>query len=133
DGPEDCRIVRLVVPVERTEALNDALTETFGQSEHFKVLILAVEAVVPAPDEEEEAAPEDEEAPSARVSREELYQDVSAATELTPVYLATVALSTVVAAAGLIRGDVAVIIGAMVIAPLLGPTVAFALGLSLGD
>jgi uncharacterized hydrophobic protein (TIGR00341 family) len=68
-----------------------------------------------------------------RVSREELYQDVSTAAQLTSVYLATVGLSTIVAAAGLIRGDVAVITGAMVIAPLLGPSVAFGLGLTLGD
>lgn len=37
------------------------------------------------------------------------------------------------AAIGLLKDDVAVIIGAMVIAPLLGPNVALALATTLGD
>ena len=47
--------------------------------------------------------------------------------------MAMVALSTVVAAIGLSHNSVAVIIGAMVIAPLLGPNVALSLGITLGD
>lgn len=135
--PAEREVVRVVVPVEHTEVLTDELTKHFGSSEAYRVVILAVEAVLPKADEPEEPPdePEDEDAgpPPMRVSREELYEDVSSAAQLTRVYLATVTLSTIVAAAGLIRGDVAVIIGAMVIAPLLGPTVAFALGLTLGD
>ena len=42
-------------------------------------------------------------------------------------------LSSIVAAVGLLRNDVAVIIGAMVIAPLLGPNVAMSLAATLGD
>lgn len=38
-----------------------------------------------------------------------------------------------VAAIGLVEENVAVVIGAMVIAPLLGPNIAFALGVALGD
>lgn len=136
EAPEGRRIVRVVVSVEQTEPLTDALTDAFGASEAYRVLILDIAAVLPASENREDEDDEndgDEPTPPARVSREELYQDVSAASRLTPVFLATVALSTIVAAAGLIRGDVAVIIGAMVIAPLLGPTVAFALGLTLGD
>ena len=135
EAPGDCLIVRVVVSAEYTEPLTDALTEVFGGTDSYRVLILSVAAVLPAPElDEEQDVEEDEGAvPTSRVSREELYQAVSFASRLTPVFLATVALSTVVAAAGLIRGDVAVIIGAMVIAPLLGPTVAFALGLTLGD
>ena len=40
-----------------------------------------------------------------------------------------VVLSTVVAAVGLMRGDTAIIIGAMVIAPLLGPNMGLALAI----
>ena len=42
-------------------------------------------------------------------------------------------LSTVVVAIGLLEDNVAVVIGAMVIAPLLGPNMALALGAALGD
>jgi len=68
-----------------------------------------------------------------RVSREELYHDVSETLGLNRVFLAMTALSSIVAAVGLLRDDVAVIIGAMVIAPLLGPNVAMALATTLGD
>ena len=133
EAPGDRRIVRVVVSSGHTEPLTDALTDAFGGSDGYRVLIVPVAAVLPPPEPEDDEDEVEDEPPTARVSREELYQDVASASQLTPVYLATVALSTVVAAAGLIRGDVAVIIGAMVIAPLLGPTVAFALGLTLGD
>lgn len=52
---------------------------------------------------------------------------------LGPNYLILVMLSTVVAAIGLIEDNVAVVIGAMVIAPLLGPNLALSLGTALGD
>ena len=42
-------------------------------------------------------------------------------------------LSSVVAAIGLLRNDLAIIIGAMVIAPLLTPNVALSLSAVLGD
>ncbi len=42
-------------------------------------------------------------------------------------------LSTIVASIGLIENNVAVIVGAMVIAPLLGPNIALAFATSLGD
>jgi uncharacterized membrane protein len=49
------------------------------------------------------------------------------------VFVTMVVLSTIVAAIGLLKDSVAVIIGAMVIAPLLGPNVALALATALGD
>ena len=42
-------------------------------------------------------------------------------------------LSTIVATVGLYYNSVAIIVGAMVIAPLLGPNVALSLGTTLGD
>lgn len=138
--------VRVLLASEATEGLLDALTDRFGGQGDFRVVLLNVEATLPRHEEEEEDAGEEErsdgepeaegedaEEPPMRISREELYQDVSDASSLSTVYLVTVALSTVVAGAGLLRGDVAVIIGAMVIAPLLGPNVALSLAATLGD
>ena len=48
-------------------------------------------------------------------------------------YILLVVLSTIVAALGMLENNVAVVIGAMVIAPLLGPNIALALGTVLGD
>lgn len=67
------------------------------------------------------------------LSREELYQDVSQRTEMTTTYFLLVILSTIVAAIGMIHDDTAVVVGAMVIAPLLGPNLALALSTALGD
>ena len=52
---------------------------------------------------------------------------------LTKTYVVMVVLSTVVAAIGVMRGNVAIIVGAMVIAPLLGPNVALSFATTLGD
>jgi len=139
---------RVLLPMDRTEELSDLLSERFAGSESFRILFFSVEATVPriedpeAPEETEQtegdAAGGDEEkekreAQPSRISREELYADLQEGSRLSPVYLVTVVLSTLVAAIGLVRGDLAVIIGAMVIAPLLGPNVALALAVTLGD
>ena len=76
---------------------------------------------------------EKEEAPSPRISREELYQQVNEGAQLTRTFVVLVALSAVVAAVGVDYNNVTVVIGAMVIAPLLGPNVALALATALGD
>ena len=134
---------RLLLARDRTESVSDRLSDRFGQAEGFRVLLFEVEATIPRIEEPEDetaeetaaAAEGDEDEPRepARVSREELYSELHEGSELSRVYLVTVALSTLVAAIGLVRGDTAVVIGAMVIAPLLGPNVALALAATLGD
>lgn len=59
--------------------------------------------------------------------------DITDTTKLSKVYVAMVLLSSIVTAFGLLGNNVAVIIGAMVIAPLLGPNVALSLSTTLGD
>lgn len=130
-------ILRVLINTDRTEMLSDKLTEKFSSAEGFRIMLFSVEATVPQPevDEEKPESGEEEEDESyvGRISREELYADVSNGSELNWVYLAMVMLSALVAGVGLIRDDVAVIIGAMVIAPLLGPNVSMALSATLGD
>ena len=90
----------------------------------------------PEPEPEPNATPEQSptvEKPPERIGREELYEDIKNGARLSRVYMTMVALSTVVAAIGLNQNSVAIIIGAMVIAPLLGPNVALSLGITLGD
>lgn len=69
----------------------------------------------------------------ATASREMLYKGVEKNSHLDAGLVLLVALSTIVAAVGLIKDNVAVIIGAMVIAALLGPNLALGLGTALGD
>lgn len=130
-------VLRTLIDVDRTEALSDTLAEKFSGAEGFRMMLFSVEATLPQPEveEQEEKKKEDdtEENYVGRISREELYSDVTSGSKLSLVYIAMVLLSTVVAGVGLIRDDVAVIIGAMVIAPLLGPNVSMALSVTLGD
>ena len=131
---------RVLLPTEKTENVMDLLDERYGGKSGFRVMLLSVEATIPElPEKQDDKASPPASPPVSksrdvnRVSREELYQDITDGARLSKVFLITVALSTLVAAIGLIRGDVAIIIGAMVIAPLLGPNVALALGATLGD
>ncbi len=145
DHGDNQAIARILIPTGQTEHISDDLNDHFGMHPEFRLLLFAVEATLPHPRKLAEEQTEEQETDDAelskkqqntlsnRISREELYQDIAQGADISPVYLITVMLSTVVAAVGLLRGDVAVIIGAMVIAPLLGPNVALALASTLGD
>ncbi len=140
---EDRIAIHLLVPAEESEAVMDRLTQAFSGSDVFRIVVLAAEATVPRlePEEEPEGAaprpgPEAEPSPaerSGRISREELYTAVVGAVGITRVFVVLTALSALVAGVGLLRNDIAVVIGSMVIAPLLGPNVAMALATTLGD
>lgn len=136
--PNRAGLVRILVDAENVEALTDALVGRLGSRDDFRMILLPVEATLPRVAEtraETDARETQTEVVenSHRVSREELYEDIAQGARLTAIYAAMVALSAVVAAVGLLRGDVAIIIGAMVIAPLLGPNIAVSLGCTLGD
>lgn len=131
-------VVRVLVDADKTESLSDTLSEKYANADGFRILLFTIEATLPQPEieekEKESSKNEEEESKKlGRISREELYADVTSGSNLSQVYIALVILSTLVAAVGLMRDDVAVIIGAMVIAPLLGPNVSMALSVTLGD
>ena len=125
-------VERFLLGGDRAEGFVEWLDEAHGLSEERRALITPVEAVIP-PLEEETKQGDREEATLGRISRDELYQDAKESTELTPTYYGLVALSSVVAIGGMLRDNTAVVIGAMVIAPLIGPNMGLALGTTLGD
>lgn len=135
-------LVRILLDAEQSEPVLDLLEKRYAAGDGYRIVILPVEATLPRaqaePEPEPEAAstsepPPLDEKPPERIGREELYEDIKNGARLSRVYMAMVALSTVVAAIGLSHNSVAVILGAMVIAPLLGPNVALSLGITLGD
>ena len=112
----------------------------FNHVDGFHMVLLPVEATIPKPEEPEKEEIEiadgekgKESKKSNRVILEELYSDIETGANLTWVYVITVILSSVVAAIGLMKDSVAIIIGAMVIAPLLGPVVAMSFSATIGD
>lgn len=134
DAPDGGTDVRILLEVEDTEGVLDLLDQHFGKVEGFRALVLAVEAAFPRPATEEvEAKRERERKRVYRVSAEELYEDINQAAELSPLYVLMVTLSAIVAAIGILRQDLIILIGAMVIAPLFGPNAALSLATTLGD
>jgi uncharacterized hydrophobic protein (TIGR00341 family) len=143
DLGDGLRLTTVIILSQAVEPLSDKLQERFGGEDGFRLVLLPVEAThpkLPEPEESEQnGVPSDEdEDPKwsprfGRVSREELEEDVRGSVKTGPVFLIMVGLSTLVACVGLVKNSPAIIIGAMVIAPLLGPNTALALGTTLGD
>ena len=134
-------ILQLVAPAEECEHIMDHFQQRFGNAPGFNIILMPMEAVVPRPktepkQEKKTEAPGKEQAAGKnkhRVSREELYADMNAGIVINRTFTALTILSSIVAAIGLMRNDIAIIIGAMVIAPLLTPNMALALATTLGD
>ncbi|MBN1273306.1 MAG: TIGR00341 family protein [Candidatus Aminicenantes bacterium] len=135
-------LVKVLLLTENSEKVLDVLEKRFSKIPGFRILLLPVEASIPRPEAENEKKTaslndsKEEERNNAkvfRVSREELYSDVEQASRFSRVFVFLIILSSIVASVGIIRGNDVFIIGAMVIAPILGPSVALSLATALGD
>ena len=131
---------KILALAENSEKVLDSLEQRFTQDESFRAILFQVEASLPRTQEEEkeeEQAEEEEKKPEKgifkRISREELYHDISEMISNDAVDITMIILSTIVATIGLLRNSPAIIIGAMVIAPMLGPNVAQSFATTLGD
>lgn len=138
----DIATVRIIQDTEDLENITDNIEERFRNWEELRILITAVEAVIPrlVKEEEEkddngndEGDKEAEKEQQRRIHREEIYSDLYDSAKPTLNYLLLSVLSAVVAAIGLQQNNEVVIIGAMVIAPMLGPFIALALSTTLSD
>lgn len=136
---ENRSIFKVIVSAEKTEKLLDTFEKKYGSLKEFHMALLPLEASYPSTKEIEEESEEqnkdqgEKKREPLRVSRQELYLDVFDSSKLTNIYIIMIVLSAIVAAIGLIKDNVAVIIGAMVIAPLLGPNVALSFATTVGD
>ncbi len=98
-----------------TEKLSSSLADTLDE---VRIICLPVEASIP-----------EEKSSSGMISYDELKQDIVEMTSPSSSTWILTLLSAVVAAAGLYRNSATILIGAMVIAPLLGPSVGLSLSL----
>lgn len=141
ESSESGMLVKMLLSVEHTEKVLDLLEQKFADMEGFRVVLLPVEATIPRIEEKNnensdlEMEEQEDEAENnvLRISREELHSDIVDSTKFTNTYVAMVLLSAIVASVGLLQDNLSIVIGAMVIAPLLGPNVALALATTLGD
>lgn len=135
DGPDGSSLHRVVVDADEVEAVLDGLQKRLSDDAVFHAIMLPISAVVPAPKAEDkpEPSPEERAQQARRIARDELLTTLRSSVEGGPVFRTTVVLSSIVATIGLVQDSPAVVIGAMVIAPLLGPNMALALATALGD
>ncbi|MBN2345158.1 MAG: TIGR00341 family protein [Candidatus Aminicenantes bacterium] len=131
--------LEVIVQAEQSEKVMDILEKRFGKSEGFRMILTSLEATVPrleteppGPETTRTGEPEPEK-PPMRICREELYADIKDFSEPSWHFMVMVMLSALVAGIGLLRSNPAIVIGAMVIAPLLGPSVGMAFGTAVGD
>jgi uncharacterized hydrophobic protein (TIGR00341 family) len=122
------QLMRLLVTDDKLQHALDLLQGVLGAQPQAHILVLAVETALPRPPDTE-SQKED----SATSARESLYASVEKNARLGSNYVVLVMLSTLVAAIGMIENNISAVIGAMVIAPLLGPNLAFGLSTALGD
>ena len=133
-----------IVQQRYTERLLADLDGAFGDLPQFSALVSELQAVLPVVEETpvtELPLSADLPTPTRierffsrdRLSTDELYDDIEESLHPGPAYLLTVTLSAIIAGLGMRSGQTAVVIGAMIIAPLLGPTMGLALAATVGN
>lgn len=117
--------LKVLVEKVRSQKLLDQLQTLMEGKSNFRVLAYPLTIALPY----DKASGNN----TSTLSREALLSELKTQGKLDGHFLMLVFLSTIVAAIGLIENNVAVIIGAMVIAPLLGPNLALSLSTTLGQ
>lgn len=126
-------LIKILLQSESTEAVMSSIEKFLIDKENYRIIMLPVEASFPKPKMPENVPLSKLKPESERISRDELYSDIEDSSRLTRVYLVAVVLSAAIAAMGVITDNIIIIIGAMVIAPLLGPNVALSFASAVGD
>ncbi|MFC4360315.1 TIGR00341 family protein [Halobium salinum] len=120
-------MVQFPVPPSGVEPILDELTVA-GVQEDAYTIVLPTETVV-----SRRLSGLVERFPGLRISRDELYARAQDLAPANSTFFAFLLLSTVIATTGLLLDSAATIIGAMVVAPLMGPAVAASVGTILDD
>lgn len=135
---EDTYRVRILSSANKVQPITDDLQQRFSNVTGFRMIISPVDATIPRPDAEEDGEEgkeeeEEESTSTAQVSREELHEELNNAVRMSTSYLLMLCLSGIVASFGFYRDSIALLIGAMVIAPIIGPNVGLAFATTIGD
>jgi uncharacterized hydrophobic protein (TIGR00341 family) len=123
---DETELVIITTRTGTTEKIIEVLKAEFKfkTPEDGIITLFSVEATVPPIEKRDEVE---------RAAREEMYANVLNATNVSSTYFLLVILSTIIATFALMQNSAAVVIGAMIIAPLLGPAIGMSLGTVIGD
>ena len=123
------QVFTMVVTNDSRQSVLDSLQILFESDKNAKILVLPVDASIPRLQENNN----EQKKVDQKTTREELYENVTKGVDLNLNFILMVILSTIVVTIGLSEDNVAVVVGAMVIAPLLGPNIALSFAASIGN
>ncbi len=127
-GSDSMQISRMIVTDDNIQKALDSFSHIIGAQPTAKIMVLPIEVYLPKEPEKEEKKEKE-----ATVAKEAIYNEMKQNIHINGNFVSLLVLSTIVATIGLIQNNLAIIIGAMVIAPLLGPNIAFSFAISIGD
>lgn len=130
----DCEF-NILVNANKVQDLTDKLQTLLSKEKDWHILTQSLDSIIPKQEE-----PDENDTPknasklvSGTITREALYEKIKEGSKINQDFIILVALSTIAAAIGIINDNIAIVIAAMVIAPLLGPNLALSFGVTLGD
>lgn len=124
------RTTNILVSVEKQQELMDELQKKMSKVDNWRLIVLPVEATIPHHDSSEVS---EKKFSGPSVTREALFNQIHKGAKLDSNFILFTILASIVCSIGLVKDNAAVVIGAMVIAPLLGPNLGLAFGAALGD
>lgn len=120
-------VASFLTQADTSDELFDRLEKKFSDDAVFRIIISPVEAMIPRPQNEAEAEKNGTSNAQGRrkvfllrISRAELYDDVSDFSMMSRNFILMLILSAVVAGIGILTDNIPVLVGAMVIAPPVG-------------
>jgi uncharacterized hydrophobic protein (TIGR00341 family) len=128
---KDETVTNILVASEQTEPALNTIEEKYSNQNGFHIIVFPIVASIPRPEKEE--IKKDEQKTGERICLEEIYQNLSEKVSFSKTFFVLIILASIVAAIGIYYDNVAVVIGSMVIAPLLSPSIALSLSFTLAD
>ncbi|WP_255152366.1 TIGR00341 family protein [Halorarius halobius] len=125
-------VVYFPLPKSAVEPVLERLREV-GLDEQAYTVVLSAETVVSRRFEALKEEYEEREEADERIAREELQARAQDLASTWPIYIVMTAVSAIIATAGLLLDSPATVVGSMVIAPLIGPAMATAVGSVVDD
>lgn len=123
------RLTRILVETDDVEKILNYLEKIPGGEDDYQAMLLPVQTYLPRNEEQQK----NEKKELQRASRHELYTTVEGSSQLSVSYMLFIVFSAIVATIGIIKNSPAIVIGAMVIAPIIGPVTAVSFASVLGD
>ncbi|MBS3786684.1 TIGR00341 family protein [Candidatus Bipolaricaulota bacterium] len=121
------------IPKEGVEEVLDELRNT-GLEENGFTIVTKAEAIVAREfDELKERYRESEEVDESKVARQELKASAESLSPSSPTYYLLLLAASLIASAGILLDNAAIVVGSMVIAPLIGPAMASCVGTIIND